>query len=89
VSIDPAPLGVLTTELMDMLEDEYIDRPVEIRAAIVVVDVGVPDEDGDHWTHVRWKFSSAPDWDTDRSSSAYAAGLCVEALKGLTEGETR
>jgi hypothetical protein len=90
VTLDPAPLGVLAANLMETLEREYGEQADDatIRAAMVLVDVGAPDEDGDHWTHVRWRFAAAgDDWDADRSSSAYAAGVVAEAFTGLTEGE--
>lgn len=71
---------------MAKVEEEYKGRSVELRAAMVLVDLGVTDEDGDHWTHVRWLFGAAPEFDHERSSSAYAAGVCAEALVGLTAG---
>jgi hypothetical protein len=89
--LDSAPLGVLAAELMELLEAEYGDdaEHIEIRAAMVLVDVQAPDADEpeESWTHVRWQFGAAgDDWNTKRSSSAYAAGLVAQAYAGLTDG---
>lgn len=90
MSLDPGPLGVLAARLMELLEDEYGARGdgATIRAAMVLVDVSVYEDDG-AWTHTRWQFASASDgWDPDISSSAYAAGVVAQAFTGLTEGST-
>lgn len=88
--LDPAPLGVLAARLMELLEAEHGDQDVELRAAMVLVDVGLPDPDDPEETSTvtRWQFASASDrWNPKRSSAAYAAGLCAQALAGLTEGD--
>jgi hypothetical protein len=92
VPLDAQPLGVLTMRLLELLEAQYGEQAadVEIRAAMVLVDVQVPDpeEPEESWTHVRWQFGSvSDDWNPKRSSSAYAAGLVAEAYSGLTDGE--
>lgn len=93
MSLDLAPVGVLTTQLLDRLELEYGGDPdVQLRACMVLVDIEAPDPDGDDgtWTHVRWHFGErATHYDNERASSAYAAGLVAEAYAGLTGGETR
>ena len=86
--LDPNRLGLLAAALMETLADDYGDDPeVEIRAAMVLVDVRAPDPEGDEiGTYVRWRFSSAADdWDPEDFSMAYAAGLVGQAYAGLTE----
>ena len=88
--LDATPIATLTAALMDRLERDYEGVDVSLRAAMVLVDVEAPDEDGDPgtWTHVRWHFADrGSGWDKDRSSSAYAAGLVAEAFQSLVEGE--
>lgn len=54
---------------------------------MVIVDIGVVDDDGDSWTHVRFKMASAGDeWDPTMASSAYAAGIVAQAHVALTTG---
>lgn len=73
---------------MDELDEEYRERNPKLRAAIVVLDIGVADDDGDHWTVTRYRFASAADdWDVKLSSSAHAAGLVRIALEALVTGE--
>jgi hypothetical protein len=87
MAIDSTPVGILAARLMDDIAREHKDRAT-LRAAIVIVDIGVVDEDGDGWTHVRWKMASAGDgWNTDMASSAYAAGIVAMAQVGLTVGQ--
>jgi hypothetical protein len=90
MTLDAAPIARLTAALMDMLERDYGDREsVELRAAMVLVDIEAPDPDGDEgtWTLVLWHFGErSSEWDHKRSSSAYAAGLVGEAYVGLTSG---
>ena len=89
MSLDAGPIGGLALALMEDLEAEHGERgEVKLRAAIVIADVAVRASDGDTWTHVQWKFGQASEaWDLDQTSSAYAAGLVVQALRGLTEGQ--
>lgn len=89
MSLDAGPIGQLALALMELLESEHGGRgEVRLRAAIVVADVAVLDDDGDTWTHVMWKFGQASEaWDSDQSSSAYAAGLVGQAYMGLTDGQ--
>ena len=88
MSLDAGPIGQLALTLMEALEEEHEGREVKLRAAIVIADVAVRDSEGEMWTHVQWKFGQAAEaWNLDASSSAYAAGLVVQAYAGLTEGE--
>lgn len=87
MAIDPAPVGILAAALMEEIERDH-GEGVTLRAAIVVVDIGHPDADGDMWTHVVWKMASAGDaWEPKVASSAYAAGIVAQALVGLTDGQ--
>lgn len=87
-ALDPAPVGQLAAALMDTIERDYHGREVSLRAAIVIVDIGAIDAEGDMWTAVRWHFGErAENWDPLRCSSAYAAGLVAEAFEGLVSGE--
>ena len=88
MSLDAGPIGGLAMALMEELELGHQGREVKLRAAIVIADVAVRASDGETWTHVQWKFGQASEaWDLDDPSSAYAAGLVVQALRGLTEGQ--
>src|SRR5262245_51265672 len=89
MGLDPAPIGTLAAELMDLLERDYAGRDVSMRAAMVIVDLEVPDPNEPEvpWTHVRWRFGEAGNgWNPKRASSSYAAGLVSMAHTGLTDG---
>lgn len=91
MSLDLGPVAKLTAALLDKLEADYgqLDG-VQLRAAMIIVDLQALDEDGDAWTHVRWHFGeSASDYDPEQASSAYAAGVVAEAFSGLTESSER
>lgn len=82
MSLDLDKVGQLAAALFEMLEGDYDGRDPELRAALVAVDLGVTGSDGEHWTHVRWHFAHAPDWNHNTASSAYLAGVAAQLLEG-------
>lgn len=90
MALDPGPIGRLTMALIERLEADYEQvEGVELRAAMVIVDLELPDPGGKPatWTAVRWHFAErSTGWDANRASSAYAAGVVAEAHAALTDG---
>jgi hypothetical protein len=86
MAIDSTPVGILAAALMDEIAIAHQDRAT-LRAAIVIADIGVRDDDGDSETHVVWKMASAGEgWDAKAASTAYAAGIVGQAHVALTSG---
>jgi hypothetical protein len=86
--MDLSPVGRLAAELLELIDKQYPEgTQVELRAALVAVDIGVVDDEGEHWTNVRFQFGCAPDWDNDTSSTAYGAGVAAKVFSAFTEGE--
>lgn len=72
MSLDPGPIGRAAAELMERVEAQHPDA--ELRDVIVIAEVNCGE-----YTAFRWQGSS------ERPS--INAGLCAQALSGLTEGE--
>jgi hypothetical protein len=87
MSLDLDKIGQMTATLFDELETDYEGRELELRAALVAVDLGVLDADGDSWTHVRWRFAHAPHFDAATASSTYLAGVAAMLLESAVQGE--
>lgn len=85
--LDLAPVGRMTAALFEQLETDYEGRELELRAALVAVDLGVVESDGEHWTHVRWHFAQAPEFDRETASSAYLAGIAAELMEAAVSGQ--
>jgi hypothetical protein len=87
MSLDLDKIGHMTAALFDELETDYEGRELELRAALIAVDLGVLDSDGDSWTHVRWRFAHAPHFDPTTASSTYLAGVAAMLLESAVEGQ--
>lgn len=87
MSLELDKVGQLAAALFETLERDYEGSDLELRAALVAVDLGVTDADGEHWTHVRWHFAHAPDFNHKTASSAYLAGVAAELLEAAIESD--